>query len=304
MFKQSKSVLLLFLTAIIWGFAFVAQLIGASYVETFTFNGTRFLIGALSLLPVIFIFERVEISRAKMKKTIISGVVAGVILFTASTLQQFGVILTGSAGKSGFITGLYTVLVPLLGIFIKKKTNFNTWLGAVLAVVGLYLLSFSDGISNVGVGDLVLLIGAVMWAMHIIVIDEFGGEIYSIRFAMTQFIVCAVLSIIGALLFEDISFAAILDAKYPILYAGIMSVGVAYTCQILGQKNSDPTFAAIILSTESMFSAIGEAIVLGIFLTGFGYKPLSFRAYIGCAIIFCGIIVSQLNFKKTKLSVK
>lgn len=302
MSKQTKSILILFLTAMIWGFAFVAQVIGASYVGTFTFNGTRFLIGALSLIPVVLVFEKTENNKPKMIKTVTSGCIVGVLLFTASTLQQYGVEITGSAGKSGFITGLYTVLVPIIGILFKRKTNINTWIGAVLSVIGLYLLSFTDGITSVGLGDLLLLIGAVVWALHILTIDNVGNEIYSLRFAMVQFFVSAVLSIVCAFLFEDVSVSGILDAKYPILYAGVMSVGVAYTCQIIGQKNADPTFAAIVLSTESVFSALGEMIVLGLILTGYDYTPMTARGYIGCLIIFCGILISQLkfNFKKNK----
>ncbi len=298
MSKKTKSIILMFMTAMIWGFAFVAQLLGAEHVAPFTFNGTRFLLGGLSLIPVILIFERGNIIKPKVKKTIYVGILAGIILFTASSLQQFGIVLTTSAGKSGFITGLYTVLVPIIGLFMGKKTNINTWIGAILAIVGLYLLSFANGISEVGMGDLVLLIGAFMWAFHIIVIDHFGDQIYSLRFAMTQFIVCGILCVICAIIFEDISFISIYNARFPILYAGLMSVGVAYTCQIIGQKNADPAFSAIILSTESVFSAIGEAVLFGLIMTSYPYTPISLKGYIGCAIMFAGIVVSQLDFKK------
>lgn len=298
--KQYKSLLILTLTAMIWGLAFVAQLVGSNHVAAFTFNAARFTIGGLSLIPVILIFERQKFDDKNMKITLLSGIAAGVILFTASTLQQYGIIMTKSAGKAGFLTGLYTVIVPVIGIFLKKKTSANTWIGAVLAVIGLYFVSFSDGFNSVGAGDIVLIIGAVFWALHIIVIDRFSDRIYSLRFAMIQFLTCAFLSIIGALIFEDISFSAILSAKIPILYAGIMSVGVAYTCQIIGQKNADPTAASIVLSTESIFSALGEAIVLGLILTDWDYTPMTASNYFGCAVMFCGIIVSQLNFKKKR----
>ena len=300
MAKQTKSIFRLLITAMIWGFAFVAQLIGANYVEPFTFNGPRFLLGALSLIPVILVFERVKTDKATLKKTFVAGILAGLALFSASTLQQFGIVITGSAGKAGFITGLYTVLVPIIGIFLKRRTNMNIWIGAVLAVIGLYLLTMTGGFGSVGIGDVILLIGAVLWATHIIIIDHFGNEIYSLRFAFTQFMVSALLSLIGAFIFEDVSLCAIMDAKFPILYAGIMSVGVAYTCQIIGQKNADPTFAAIVLSTESVFSAIGEAVVLGLILVGYDYTPMSVAGYIGCAVMFCGIVVSQLDFRKIK----
>ncbi len=296
--RQLKSLILLLLTAMIWGFAFVAQLIGADYVGTFTFNGIRFLLGGLSLFPVIFLFEKKASDKAKLKRTFYVGILAGVILCSASTLQQFGIEITGSAGKAGFITGLYMVLVPIISIFLKKKTNLNSWLGAFLALFGLYLLCFTEGFSSVGVGDVVLLIGSVLWALHIIVIDRFVNEIYSLRFAMTQFFVSGVISIVCALIFEDVSMASVLDAKFPILYAGLMSVGVAYTCQIIGQKYADPTMASIVLSTESVFSAVGEMFVFGLILTNYDYTPLTARGYIGCAVIFCGIMLSQLKFDR------
>ena len=269
--KKHKSLLILLLTAMIWGFAFVAQLVGASSVGSFTFNAARFTLGGLSLIPVVLIFERQKTEKSRLRTTILSGMATGIILFAASTLQQLGVMYTGSAGKAGFLTGIYTVIVPIIGIFLKHKTSLNTWMGAVLAVIGLYFISFSEGFSS---GDIVLIIGAFMWALHIIVIDIFADRIYSLRFAMIQFIICALLSTICALLFEDISLKSVMEAKFPILYAGVMSV-VAYTCQIIGQKYADPTAASIILSTESIFSALGEAVILGLILTDWDYTPLS-----------------------------
>lgn len=296
--KQYKSLLILLLTAIIWGLAFVAQLLGANHVGPFTFNGNRFLLGSISLIPVILLFEKGATDKEKLKRTVIVGAVEGAILFTASTLQQFAIGFTGSAGKSGFITGLYTVIVPVIGIFLHKHTGANVWAGAVLAVVGLYFVSFSQGFSAIGAGDVLLLISAVVWAIQILVIDRFGESVYSLRFAFTEFIVCALLSILCALFCEDISVHEIFEAKYPILYTGIMSVGVAYTCQIIGQKNADPTAAAIVMSTESIFSALGEAFVLGVVLHSEMFKPLTAMQYAGCAIMFCGIVVSQLSFGK------
>lgn len=287
---KPKSIILLFLTAIIWGFAFVAQKVGAQYVGAFTYNGVRFVLGTLSLFPVIMLFEKEKVSKEKFRKTLFAGLIAGVVLFTASTLQQYGVEITNSAGKSGFITGLYTVFVPIVAfVFMKKKTTVLTWLGAIFAVAGLYLLCMT-GEEKVGIGDLVLLGGTVFWTLHIIVIDKFVSEISPLRFAQIQFGVCAVLSIICALILEDISFTGIKDALIPILYGGLMSVGVAYTCQILGQKDADPTFAAIVLSTESVFAAIG-----GVLLQNETMTP---SAYFGCVLIFIGIVLSQLKLKK------
>lgn len=287
---KPKSIILLFLTAIIWGFAFVAQKVGAQFVGAFTFNGVRFLLGTLSLFPVIMLFEKEKVSKEKFRKTLKAGLIGGIVLFLASTFQQYGVEITNSAGKSGFITGLYTVFVPIAAfLFMKKKTNVLTWVGAVFAVGGLYLLCMT-GDEKVGIGDLVLLVGTVFWTVHILVIDRFVAEISPLRFAQIQFAVCAVLSIICALILEDISFVAIKSALLPILYGGLMSVGVAYTCQILGQKDADPTFSAIVLSTESVFAAIG-----GVLLQN---ETMTVSAYIGCGLIFVGIVLSQLELKK------
>ncbi len=289
---KPKSIVLLFLTAIIWGFAFVAQKVGAQYVGAFTFNGIRFALGALSLFPVILIFEKEKQTKESFKKTFIAGTICGAVLFIASALQQMGVEITNSAGKSGFITGLYTVFVPIAAfLFMKKKTNILTWVGAVLAVGGLYLLCMT-GNEKVGIGDLVLLLGTVFWTIHILAIDKYMIDgISPLRFSQMQFAVCAILSIICAFIFEDISFVGIKSALIPILYGGFMSVGVAYTCQVLGQKEADPTFAAIVLSTESVFGAIGGVILAG--------ETMTASAYIGCGLIFIGIVLSQLKLKKS-----
>ncbi len=282
-----KSTFLLFLTAIIWGFAFVAQRVGAEFVGAFTFNGIRFLLGSLSLIPVIIFFEKEKISKEKLLKTLFPGVLAGVILFIASTLQQYGVEITQSAGKAGFLTGLYIVLVPLIRFVMGKKTSVFTFLGAVFALVGLFFLCMTGDEVSFGIGDIVLIIGAFFWAGHILVVDKYVNDISPIKFSMVQFLVCGTMSFVCALLFEDISFVAVKSAGIPILYGGLMSVGVAYTCQILGQKDADPTFASIVFSTESVFSAIGGAIILNEVMSG--------RGYLGCILIFIGIILSQLN---------
>lgn len=253
-----KSTSLLFLTAIIWGFAFVAQRVGADYVGAFTFNGVRFLLGAISLIPVILIFEKEKFDKNKFKNTVITGILAGVILFIASSLQQFGIVFTGSAGKAGFLTGLYIVLVPLIRFVMGKKTSILTFFGAVFAVIGLFFLCMTGDKITFGIGDIVLIIGAVFWAAHILVIDKFVNMVSALKFSMVQFLTCGILGIIFALFTETIEVSAIKQAGIPILYGGLMSVGVAYTCQILGQKKADPTFASIIFSTESVFSAIGE----------------------------------------------
>lgn len=293
--KNIKSTALLILTAMIWGFAFVAQRVGMDHVEPFTFTGVRFFLGALSLIPVFLIFEKTEkdktVHTQKTKTTILAGLAAGTILFTASALQQFGVVFTQSAGKSGFITSLYTVLVPVFGIALGKKTNKNTWLGALLAVGGMFLLSVADN-WRIELGDLVLLIGAVFWAFHILIIDHFVERIYALRFAFVQFLFCSLLGLLCALIWEEPQLDAIGAAIVPILYGGVGSVGVAYTCQILGQRGANPTSAAIILSTECMFSAIGGVLIL--------QEVMSMKGYIGCILIFAGVVVSQLQPKGKK----
>ncbi len=290
--KKIKSTILLFLTAIIWGFAFVAQRVGAEYVGAFTFNGIRFLLGTISLVPVILVFEKEKFDKDKFKNTLISGVLAGVVLFIASTLQQFGVEITGSAGKAGFLTGLYIVLVPLIRFIMGKKTSVLTFFGAVFAVVGLFFLCMTGNEISFGIGDIVLIIGAFFWAGHILVVDKFVNNVSPLKFSMTQFFVCGFLSLVFALFTEDIELSAIQSAGIPILYGGFMSVGVAYTCQILGQKEADPTFASIVFSTESVFSAIGGAVIL--------HEIMSGRGYLGCVLIFIGIILSQLDISTIK----
>ena len=293
---KAKSTFLLFLTAIIWGFAFVAQRVGAEFVGAFTFNGIRFLLGSLSLIPVILIFEREKFDKSKFIKTLIPSILAGVILFVASTLQQLGVEWTGSAGKAGFLTGLYIVLVPIIRFLGGKKTSILTFFGAMFALVGLFFLCMTGNELTFGKGDIVLIIGAFFWAAHILVVDKYVNDISPLKFSMMQFLVCGVLSIISAMCTETIELSAIKSAGIPILYGGLVSVGVAYTCQILGQKDADPTFASIVFSTESVFSAIGGAIILNEIISG--------RGYVGCVLIFIGIILSQLNVESLRKLIK
>ncbi len=300
MLRQLKPYAILTVTAMIWGFAFVAQVLGSDVPE-FVFNGARFLLGAVSLIPVILIFERVKIDPQKMKTTFFAGVAAGIILCIASALQQFGINITGSAAKSGFITGLYMVLVPIAGVFLKKKTTLNVWIGALVALGGLYILSFPNGPTVIGTGDIVLLIGAFFWAAHIMIIDAFGNKIYSLRFSMIQFLTCALINIIFVVISGDFNVSMLVETKYPILYAGIMSVGIAYTLQVVGQKNADPTVASMVLSTESVFSAVGELIFFGFIMTGYDkYNPLPPLGYLGCVIMFVGITIAQIQFKNKK----
>ncbi len=281
--------LMFLFTALIWGFAFVAQRQGTDHMSPMAFNGVRYLLGSVALLPVILVFER-KGTPWRDKKLLLSSLLTGAILFAASILQQLGITMTGDAGKSGFITGLYTVLVPILcAILFRQKTNLNIWLGAILATVGLYLISVTNGLSSVSLGDVLLFIGAFFWAGHIIVIDRVGGALSSLRFACLQFFVGGVLSLIAAMLFEaPIQMVHIRGAAIPLAYCAFLSTGVAYTLQIVGQKYAtSPTLAAIIFSMESVFAALGGMLLLD--------ERMTVQGYMGCLLIFGGIIVSQLK---------
>lgn len=301
--KEVKSVLILLLTAAIWGFAFVAQRVGMQHVGAFTFNGVRFALGSLSLLPVIYFFSRksnaenadknksIKFEEADLKTTIKSGMLAGCVLFIAASLQQIGLIYT-TAGKAGFITSLYIVLVPILGIFLKQKTHFTTWIGALTAVIGLYLLSINESLS-IEFGDFLEIIGAFFWAAHIQLIDRFVRNVDAIKLSSIQFATCSILSLIVAFIFEDVNFIGLSDALVPLLYGGIMSAGVAYTLQAIGQKSAKPSHAAIALSMESVFAAIGGALLLDERLPG--------RGYLGCGLMLLGMLIAQSeNFKKNE----
>lgn len=296
-----KSTLLLLITASIWGFAFVAQSFGGEHLGPFAFNGIRFFLGALSLVPVIAIFEGMKEDRKVRIKTIIVSAVAGAVLFIASALQQVGIQITNAPGKASFITALYTVLVPVIALVLfKKKASVLSWAGVGVAVVGFYFLCIGKvpfvmtesgfGINPeiaIGIGDLILLVGSVFWALHIIVIDRYGKEIPSLKFACLQFFVCASINVICSVAFESYTVANVTAAGIPILYCGLCSVGIAYTCQILGQKGLDPSTSAIICSTESVFGVIGEALIMK--------KAMTASGYAGCVLIFAGMILSQLS---------
>lgn len=287
--KQLRSNLLLLLTAAIWGFAFVAQRVGSQFVGAFTFNGIRFALGSISLVPLIIYFNKKKKNESEnqisTKETILFGALIGIILYIAATLQQIGLIYT-TAGKAGFITGLYMVIVPIIGIFLKQRIGRNSWIGVALAVVGLYLLSINEDFS-ISFGDMLELIGSLFWAVHILAIDYFTKKIDPIKLSSIQFATCAILSMITALIFEDITVAGISSALVPILYGGLLSVGIAYTLQAVAQKDAKPSHAAIILSMESVFGAIGGALLLG--------ESMSTRGLVGCALILGGIIFTQIK---------
>lgn len=303
-----RNPLMLLLTAVIWGVAFVAQSVGMEYIGPFTFNCVRCLIGGVVLIPCIWILDRVrgsetvsgteenekragkneKIERAYRKNErrilLTGGLCCGLALFVASNLQQFGIQYT-SVGKAGFITAMYIVLVPVLGVFLKKKIGLKVWISVALAVVGLYLLCITEGFS-VGLGDLLVLLCAFVFAVHILVIDYFSPKTDGVRLSCIQFLVCGVLSGICMMIAEQPDMGAILQAWMPVLYAGVMSCGVAYTLQIIGQKGMDPTVASLILSLESVVSVLAGWALLG--------QSLSARELFGCVLMFGAIILAQL----------
>ena len=302
-----KNSLILLLTATIWGIAFVAQSEGGDAVGAFTFNSTRSLIGSLVLIPVIFLLNKITPKDNKdesgvssensssgyifsrNRTLILGGISCGICFFLASNFQQLGIQYT-SVGKAGFITACYIVIVPILGLFMKKKCSPFIWAAVAMALVGLYLLCITDGFS-IGKGDILVLICAVLFSLHILVIDYFSPKVDGVKMSCIQFFICGVLSAIPALIFEHPQLSAFQGAWGAILYAGVMSCGVAYTLQIVGQKNMDPTVASLILSLESCISVLAGWIILG--------QKLSMREIIGCVVMFTAIVLAQLPQKET-----
>jgi drug/metabolite transporter (DMT)-like permease len=292
--RTLKSDTLLLLTSIIWGFAFVAQRVGMDYVGPFAFNGVRFALGSLSLLPLVLITRKKgNISPIpSIKILILGGSLAGLALFMGASLQQIGIIYT-TAGKAGFITGLYVILVPILGIFLKQRTEIGTWIGAILAAIGLYFLSITAELT-IAFGDLLQLIGAFFWAGHVHIIGQFSRKISPIKLAFFQFITCSILSLITAMFVEVISLQKLFQAGIPILYGGVLSVGVAYTLQVVAQRDAHPAHAAILLSLEAVFAVVGGWIVLD--------ETLSLRGFLGCTLMLAGMLLSQFNIKIEHIS--
>ena len=287
-----KNNILLVLTALIWGCAFVAQSVGMDYVGPFTFNMARFLIGAIVLLPLIWFMDRQRKTGAEkgagQKTLIIGGICCGIALAVASTLQQWGILFT-TVGKAGFITAMYIVIVPLLGIFIGKKVR-PLIIGCVaIAVVGFYFLCMTESL-RLGLGDFLMLLCAIAFSIHILVIDHFSPKVDGVKMSAIQFLTAAIISAVPTLLWEQPVFTDILQAWQPVLYAGVMSCGVAYTLQIIAQKNADPTVASLLLSLESVFSVLAGWVLLG--------QGLRLKEMFGCVLIFCAIILAQLPEKK------
>lgn len=290
---------MLLLAAFIWGCAFVAQSIGMDYVGPFTFNAVRNLVGAIVLIPVIFLMdhwkrkkglseEELKEARGDTKTLVTGGICCGIALAVAGSLQQYGLMFT-TVGKAGFITAMYIVLVPILGIFLGKKLRPLIVGCVALAVTGLYFLCVSEKVFF-RIGDIFVLFCAVVFSMHILIIDHFSPKVDGVRLAALQFLVAGIFSGIFMFLLEGPEVSSILEAWMPILYAGVMSCGVAYTFQILGQKGADPTVASLLLSLESVFSVLAGWVLLG--------QSLTARELSGCVLMFAAIILAQLPERK------
>lgn len=294
--EKLKNSLLLVLVALIWGVAFVAQSEGAKDVGPYTFNAVRMIIGGLVLLPCIKIMDAVKekepnAPREKGGRTLwLGGLCCGAALFLASTLQQVGILYT-TAGKAGFITALYIVLVPVLGLLFGRKTGAAVWISVALAVVGMYFLCMTGSLS-LGRGEALCMLCALFFAVHITVIDHFSPDVDGVRMSCIQFFVCGGLSAVLMFLFEKPDIHKIVSAWLPILYTGVLSSGVAYTLQIVAQKNVNPTVASLLMSLESVFSALAGWAILG--------QGLSGRELFGCVLLFAAIILAQLPIGKRK----
>ena len=302
--RQIRNSILLVFTAFIWGIAFVAQSEGGNAVGPFTFNGVRSLIGSIVLLPVIALLDRMKltskkpVTKAEKKMLLIGGVSCGVILFLASSAQQLGIYLGTPAGKAGFLTACYILLVPVLGLFLKKKCGVKVWVGIAITLVGLYLLCMSETL-RLQRSDLLLLVCALLFAVHILVVDYFSPQVDGVRMSCIQFFVCGILSLIPMFFSEmragaDVWLANLTDpgAWLAILYAGVLSCGVGYTLQIVGQNGINPTVASMLLSLESVFSVLAGWIILK--------QSLGAKELLGCGLIFIAIILAQLPEKKTE----
>ena len=291
--KQLKGSLALLCGTFIWGSAFIAQSVGMDLIGPFTFQAIRCMLAVIFLFLITLIFDwkigiQQSLSKWKNKRLWIAGGICGCALFVAASLQQIGLVYT-DPGKAGFLTAMYIVLVPMLGIFVHRRPGLNAVISVVLALVGLYLLSFM-GVTSINVGDLFLIGGALGFAVQILLIDRFAQDLDGLRLNCVQALVVAVLSVPFMLLTEELDMGNILACWLPLGFAGILSMGVAYSLQIVGQKNLEPTTASLIMSLESVFAALGGWLIL--------HNTMTPRELCGCGLVFAGVIISQLPTKK------
>lgn len=298
--RKSTNNFLLALTAFIWGSAFVAQSVGMDYLGPFTFNSIRCLMGGIVLIPELLLFKRngrkksqeqvAEVAGAGIgsrKDLIVGGICCGLALAAGSSLQQIGLVYT-TAGKAGFITALYIVIVPVMGILLGKRVRLKVWIGVVLAATGMYFLCITEGFS-IAKGDFFVFLCAAAFSVHILVIDYFAPKVDGAALSCIQFFVCGILCAVPMLVSEQPQISQIMEAWVPLAYAGVLSCGVAYTLQVVAQKNTDPAVASLILSLESVFSVLAGWVILG--------ERLSGRELFGCALVFTAVILAQFPEK-------
>ena len=283
--RKARGNFLLLLTAMIWGSSFVAQSAGADLISPAFFNGTRMLLGSLLLSPLAVYRMRRYVPASSRRTLLLGGACCGVLMFTGSYMQQTGIAYT-TAGKAGFLTAIYVVLVPVLGIFLKKKPRPILWVSVALACVGLYFLCFTDKTFSLAMGDAAMLGGAVMFALHIMVVDHFSPLVDGVCLSFVQFLTAGSLGMVVAFITEQPSFAALSAAVVPILYTGVFTMGVAYTLQIVAQKDTDPTVASLILCMESVFAVVFGWLIL--------HETLSLREGVGSVFMFVAVLLAQL----------
>lgn len=295
--SKIKGNIMLVITALIWGNGFVAQSVGMDYIGPYTFLCVRGIIGGLFLIPCIFLLDKfnfIDDSKVKdnKKELLVGGVLCGVVVCIANIFQQLGILYT-SVGKSGFITALYIIIVPMLGVFIKKKVPKKIWICAFIALIGLYLLSINGGMS-VNKGDVLSLVCAFFFSVQIMLVDHYTPLVNGIKLSCIQFFVSGIISAIPMFIFEEPNVSSILAAYIPLFYAGVMSFGIAYTFQIIGQKYTDAASASLLMSLESVFAVLGGWVILG--------QTLSVKEIIGTAIMFVAIILAQVPLGKKSRS--
>jgi drug/metabolite transporter (DMT)-like permease len=284
--------LLLLLTAAIWGFAFVAQRMGMDYVGPYTYNGVRFVLGSLSLLPLLRHGPGAVLGSGSPRLLLVGGGLLGVVLFAAASLQQVALLYT-TAGKAGFITGLYVVIVPFLGLLWGQRTSGATWAGALSAGAGLYLLSVTEN-WEVEYGDFLVLLSAVFWSVQVLLVAWLSPRVRPVQLACYQFAICGLLSLAAAFGYEEVRADGILAAAGPILYGGLLSVGVAYTLQVVAQRHAHPAHASILMSLEAVFAAFGGWLLLE--------ETLTLRGWLGCGLMLAGMLLSQVGGPRRRAS--
>jgi len=290
--KEISSSMILMITSIIWGFAFVAQVKASeANMGSFLFNGLRYILGAVTLIPVMLLFEKNKITKSALKSALLHGIISGLVMMAAVNVQQYGIDANMNAGKSGFITALYIVLIPLTGLFFKKKTHFLTWVSVIVALLGMFFISIPVGADLLNpselLGDVLVLISAFLWTAQILCVDKFSKYPCPILFSVMQFAVCGTSSFFIAIFVDDFSSAILSASLAPVLYGGLVSVAIGYTIQVIAQRHASPTIASIAMASESVFAAFGGWLILK--------ETMTNRQLLGAGLVLFAILLSQVS---------